>query len=934
LRPTVARLADGRHVEVKGSVEVSVVVPVFNEAENLAELYDRLVKTLDGLAPGAFELIFVDDGSTDGSFARLRELASGDARVRAVKFVRNFGQHAALSAGMERSRGDVVVFMDADLQNAPEDLPRFVAKIREGYDLVSGWRVARQQRGVARWLGSWIVNRVMTATTGVFLHDHGCGYKAITRRVAREASLPALLVAAAFATYPPATAVFAICPTLVYTSVRCIQRRHQRAAMIWSCIRLFALAALLNFPGIFRAGKFLLHMMDLKWVTQFGDIVDHISWTELYGFSHHRLSEQMGVFASATPLSWLLAIAALLFTLYGAWRMRGIERTAFLSLSIVYVPFLIWLRYVLDYPYGFFKALVFATFPALVGLAIGFQRFISMERAGLRSQRMLFVLALATIFLTVNFTNLLALSAWVVEITPHLPSLSGLRAINSLIRTEESIHIRDAKGTPLLWMTYFLRDYNLALTHYSPYYMRRDWPFYQETISADLVLVDKDSRLYAPWADGTVYENARYALLRKHSSILSHLDFQVGGQSLKPGGAMKVEVLIDRLTVAGRSFSLGRQVQGGELLRVGVWVPAGARVRFGAADRAQSTLFTQDAYALDWRIQSPPATIVLTNEGERPIWIQGWLEIVVPGWESDHHRLRSAFVERHREPVLPGSAFFGLGGWYPLEEGVRRWIREAAFALFRNPFKAACIELEGVVPGWAQGIASPQARVLLNGQTLGELDTPGAFRQKYCVSEEVLGSSEWGELEITASRTFNPKRLGLSEDSRDLGVMLTHLQLLDPEIAADGLIDIGTSEGRKHLGSGWSYDEQAEHFTFVWADAPESVLWVAFPQPSDFEVQMRLSPFGYPSAPPQQLSVYVNGTHLRDITLANGGWQTYAFTLPRSFLAAGINAFQFVYRNAVAPAAVLPGSQDPRTLAVAFDFIRFQPVQHRESGAW
>jgi glycosyltransferase involved in cell wall biosynthesis len=184
----VARLADGRHVEVKGSVEVSVVVPVFNEAENLAELYDRLVKTLDGLAPGAFELIFVDDGSTDGSFARLRELASGDARVRAVKFVRNFGQHAALSAGMERSRGDVVVFMDADLQNAPEDLPRFVAKIREGYDLVSGWRVARQQRGVARWLGSWVVNRVMTATTGVFLHDHGCGYKAITRRVAREAS--------------------------------------------------------------------------------------------------------------------------------------------------------------------------------------------------------------------------------------------------------------------------------------------------------------------------------------------------------------------------------------------------------------------------------------------------------------------------------------------------------------------------------------------------------------------------------------------------------------------------------------------------------------------------------------------------------------------------------------------------------------------------
>lgn len=173
---------------MKGSVELSVVVPIFNEVENLSELYDRLVKTLDGIDLRSFELIFVDDGSTDGSFERLRDLSAVDARVRIIKFPRNFGQHAALSAGMERSLGEIVMVMDADLQNAPEDIPRFVAKIREGYDLVSGWRTTRQRLSLTRWLGSAIVNHVMTYTTGVFLHDHGCGYKAVTRRVAGEAS--------------------------------------------------------------------------------------------------------------------------------------------------------------------------------------------------------------------------------------------------------------------------------------------------------------------------------------------------------------------------------------------------------------------------------------------------------------------------------------------------------------------------------------------------------------------------------------------------------------------------------------------------------------------------------------------------------------------------------------------------------------------------
>jgi glycosyltransferase involved in cell wall biosynthesis len=174
--------------QVNSRVELSVVVPVFNEVENLPDLYDRLVKTLDNIELESFELIFVDDGSTDGSFERLRGLAAANPRVRVVKFARNFGQHVALSAGIERSRGDIIILMDADLQNAPEDIPHLIAKIREGYDLVSGWRVSRLRPGFTRWLGSAIVNRVITSSTGVFLHDHNCGFKAVTRRIADEAS--------------------------------------------------------------------------------------------------------------------------------------------------------------------------------------------------------------------------------------------------------------------------------------------------------------------------------------------------------------------------------------------------------------------------------------------------------------------------------------------------------------------------------------------------------------------------------------------------------------------------------------------------------------------------------------------------------------------------------------------------------------------------
>ncbi|MDE2058810.1 MAG: glycosyltransferase family 2 protein [candidate division NC10 bacterium] len=170
---------------IGSAIALSVVVPVFNEEANLSELYERLTKTLDGLG-SSYEIIFVDDGCTDGSSQRLRELAAGDPRVRAVRFVRNFGQHAALSAGIERSRGDIVILMDADLQSDPEEVPRFISKIGEGCDLVTGWRADRQDLGIARRIGSAVMNKLVSLSTGATLHDHGCGFRAMTRRVAQE----------------------------------------------------------------------------------------------------------------------------------------------------------------------------------------------------------------------------------------------------------------------------------------------------------------------------------------------------------------------------------------------------------------------------------------------------------------------------------------------------------------------------------------------------------------------------------------------------------------------------------------------------------------------------------------------------------------------------------------------------------------------------
>ena len=162
---------------------ISVVIPVFDEAENVADLHRELTASLE--AHGRpYEVLFVDDGSRDATLARLAEIEAADPRVRVLRLRRNFGQTAAFSAGFDHARGDVVVTSDGDLQNDPADIPRLLARLDEGYDMVCGWRRARHD-AASKKVPSWFANRLISWATGVHLHDYGCSLKAMRLEVVR-----------------------------------------------------------------------------------------------------------------------------------------------------------------------------------------------------------------------------------------------------------------------------------------------------------------------------------------------------------------------------------------------------------------------------------------------------------------------------------------------------------------------------------------------------------------------------------------------------------------------------------------------------------------------------------------------------------------------------------------------------------------------------
>jgi glycosyltransferase involved in cell wall biosynthesis len=170
------------------TIQLSVIVPVFNEEENIPALYKELREVLGRLGK-TFEIIFVDDGSTDKSLIALNNIQAQDAHVVVISFRRNFGQTAAMSAGFDHARGEIIITMDGDMQNDPHNIDEMIKKINEGYDIVTGWRFDRKDTFINRRLPSMIANWIISKTTGVDLHDYGCTLKAFRKEVIKNIKL-------------------------------------------------------------------------------------------------------------------------------------------------------------------------------------------------------------------------------------------------------------------------------------------------------------------------------------------------------------------------------------------------------------------------------------------------------------------------------------------------------------------------------------------------------------------------------------------------------------------------------------------------------------------------------------------------------------------------------------------------------------------------
>jgi glycosyltransferase involved in cell wall biosynthesis len=175
-------------VKTTVSKSLSVVIPVFNEEDNVEALCNKTIASLNQLGH-PWEIILIDDGSTDTSYAKLEEIVSGQPNLKVIRFVRNFGQTAALAAGIDYARGEIIIPMDADLQNDPADIGKLLNKLDEGYDVVSGWRKERHDEFITRLIPSWIANKIISVISGVKLHDYGCSLKVYRREVLEDVKL-------------------------------------------------------------------------------------------------------------------------------------------------------------------------------------------------------------------------------------------------------------------------------------------------------------------------------------------------------------------------------------------------------------------------------------------------------------------------------------------------------------------------------------------------------------------------------------------------------------------------------------------------------------------------------------------------------------------------------------------------------------------------
>ena len=172
----------------KEEIYLSVVIPVYNEKQSLKHLYENLNAVLPGIGKN-YEVILIDDGSSDGSFIELKKIHEKNNNYKIIRFRKNFGQTPAMSAGFDYARGEVIITLDADLQNDPKDIPLLLEKMEEGYDIVSGWRAKRQDKTISRKLPSVIANWLIAKLTRVHIHDYGCTLKAYSRDVIKNIEL-------------------------------------------------------------------------------------------------------------------------------------------------------------------------------------------------------------------------------------------------------------------------------------------------------------------------------------------------------------------------------------------------------------------------------------------------------------------------------------------------------------------------------------------------------------------------------------------------------------------------------------------------------------------------------------------------------------------------------------------------------------------------
>lgn len=169
-------------------MDLSIVVPLYNEQDSVGPLYEAIKKSVTEITD-KHEILFIDDGSTDGTFCAAERLANRDPKLRVIKFRRNYGQTPAMAAGIDEARGRIIVTMDGDLQNDPRDIPNFLAKMEEGYDIVVGWRFDRQDKLISRKIPSKIANWIIGRVTGVPIKDNGCSLKAFRADVIKRIPL-------------------------------------------------------------------------------------------------------------------------------------------------------------------------------------------------------------------------------------------------------------------------------------------------------------------------------------------------------------------------------------------------------------------------------------------------------------------------------------------------------------------------------------------------------------------------------------------------------------------------------------------------------------------------------------------------------------------------------------------------------------------------